>query len=75
MDAGITAERLERVMAGNALRFFGLGAGEATLTRLTRFYAEAGRPLDRLPLAASSRSISAAAAAGFRSFAPEMKKT
>ena len=50
-NCGITGEKLERVMHGNAIRFLGLGAGEANRVRLTRFYEANGQSADRLPQA------------------------
>lgn len=51
-DCGLTGETLDGVMRGNALRFLGLGEGEATRNRLLRFYAEHRLPPERLPVVA-----------------------
>lgn len=51
-DCGISGDKLERVMQGNALRFLGLGQGDKTRARLLRFCADHCLPPERLPPAA-----------------------
>jgi predicted TIM-barrel fold metal-dependent hydrolase len=50
-SAGVTGARLDRVLAGNAVRFMRLGEGQPGRERLLAFYRKHGLPASRLRVA------------------------